>query len=437
MREAILRAAPFRADVTPPVGFPLCAGWYPAAVAVENPLSANGIVLIPENQKAIVLCALDWAELSNGEHDAWRNALADAAGTTPDRVAVHCTHCHDAPWPDRDAQGILDQFGAPDVIQIGDWNQQVIVSVADAVRAASGKTVPVTEIRTGAARVEEVASNRRVLGADGKVKGVRWTRCRDAALRAEPEGTIDPVLRSIVMLSDNQPLAALHAYAVHPTSHDGTGQVTCEFVGLARDRVADELGFPQIYFTGCAGNVTTGKYNDGAGDYRERFTQRIADALRLSLTAARPAMVPNVEWRTASVILPPRDDFSVTDLTDILVDPAVSPKERSRAALILAYRHRCESGIPVVLGALHLGPELVWLHTPGETFVEYQRDAQALRPDASVIVVSYGDCGPGYIPLERSYAEGGYEPKDAFCSPASEAPMRAAIAALVAKQSAP
>jgi len=36
--------------------------------------------------------------------------------------------------------------------------------------------------------------------------------------------------------------------------------------------------------------------------------------------------------------------------------------------------------------------------------------------------------------LARSFAEGGYEPTDAFCSAQCEAPMRTAIARLVARR---
>ncbi len=57
--------------------------------------------------------------------------------------------------------------------------------------------------------------------------------------------------------------------------------------------------------------------------------------------------------------------------------------------------------------------------------------AQSLRPDCFVAVASYGDCGTGYIPLAKSYEEGGYEPTDAFVSPEAEALMWEAIADLV------
>lgn len=432
MTNLPLRAAAFRAEITPPTGYPLCAGWYPPADGVADRLSANGLLLLPEGQLPIVLCTLDWAELSNGEYDLWRERLALAAGTLRERVAVHCTHCHDAPWPDRDAQGILDRERHPDVIMQQPWADVVIDGVCKTVAKAVPKAEAVTEVRAGRARVHEVASNRRVMGDDGKVRGVRWTRCRDASLRAAPEGQIDPFLKTISFHAGPRTLAALHYYAVHPTSHDGTGLVTCEFVGLARDRVARETGVPQIYFTECAGDITTGKYNDGEGDYRELFTRRIHGAMVAASRNATACAVPFVDWRVAPVILPPRDDQAPEALSEVIRAADSASKTRSRAALILAYRQRCEAARPIEITALHLGPGIVLVHTPGESFMEYQQFAQQLRSEAFVVVPSYGDCGPGYITLARSFEEGGYEPSDSFCSPASEHMMRDAIRLVVA-----
>lgn len=422
-----LTIAPFRVDITPPVGHPLCAGWYPAATGIEDPLYANGVVLQPAGASPIVLCALDWAELSNGDYDMWRDRLAEAAGTSGERVAVHCTHCHDAPWPDREAQALLDEQGLPGFIMDVEWCDGAMNAVTRAVVSASSALQPVTEIRAGRARVSDVASNSRVMGPDGKVKGVRWTRCRDAALRAEPEGLIDPWLKTIRFLQNDRLVVALDFYSVHPTSHDGTGRVTREFVGLARDRMADEDGAPHIYFTECAGNITTGKFNDGEGDYRERFAARILEAMRASALSARTVEVPFVDWRSVPVTLPVRADQPARLLLEEISNLKLEPETRSRAALILAYQNRVAAGRRIDISALHLGPNLVTLHTPGEMFIEYQLFAQSLRPRALVAAPSYGDCGPGYIPLARSYDEGGYEPRDAFCSVESEDILRRAI----------
>src|SRR5687768_3076411 len=99
-----LSLATFRADVTPPVGSPLCGGMVPSVSGVTDPLFALGVILIPQEEPPIVLCAVDWCEICNEDHVFWRERLAAAVGTTPDRVAVHCVHQHNAPLTDRVAQ---------------------------------------------------------------------------------------------------------------------------------------------------------------------------------------------------------------------------------------------------------------------------------------------------------------------------------------------
>src|SRR6266849_2632229 len=82
-----LRIAIFEADITPPIGTPLCDGLVPPAKEIVDRLSARGIVLLTED-RPIVLCALDWVGIGNSGYDAFREALAKAAGTTRERVAV-------------------------------------------------------------------------------------------------------------------------------------------------------------------------------------------------------------------------------------------------------------------------------------------------------------------------------------------------------------
>ena len=63
-----LRIAPFAADVTPPLGTPLCDALVEPAKEIVDPLSARGIVILT-NDKPIVLCALDWVGI-DGARDA-------------------------------------------------------------------------------------------------------------------------------------------------------------------------------------------------------------------------------------------------------------------------------------------------------------------------------------------------------------------------------
>ena len=419
----------FESDVTPPVGHPLCAGWYPPAASIRDPLSVLGVVLVLDGEPPIVLCALDWAELSNRDYLQWREDLATAVDTSVDRVAIHCTHAHDTPWPDRDAQNLLDEYGHPNVIMEGNWAERVRAQAAEVASESTKSFQPLTDISIGEAYVDRIASNRRVLGDDGKVRGVRWTATRDPELRTEPEGLIDPMLKSIGFWHGEKRIACLHYYAVHPTAMDGTGEVTPEFVGLARNRrIEEDPGVAHIYFTGCAGNITAGKYNDGIADNRKLFTQRIHQAMLAAEAASTRRSLVRMHWKVEHVHLPPREDMNEPDLRAILGEKKTNVKTKSKTAIMLAYLHR--QNIPIPITCLHINNEVGIMHLPGETFIEYQIQAQESRPDAFIAVAGYGDLGTGYITLERSFAEGGYEPVDAFVSGKSEAIMRAAIASV-------
>src|SRR5207244_1394237 len=124
-----------------------------------------------------------------------------------------------------------------------------------------------------------VASNRRIVGADGRIRFTRTSATRDARVRAEPEGLIDPQLKSVTLWNGNRAVAALHYYATHPMSYYGDGRVSSDFVGLARQRMHDDMRVLQIYFTGCAGNITAGKYNDGDHGNRPLLRDRVRDAM--------------------------------------------------------------------------------------------------------------------------------------------------------------
>ena len=428
----LIKISTFQCDITPPIGHPLCAGWYPDVSAIGDSLSANGIIIQSEN-KTIVICTLDWAELSNYEHLRWRQALAEATGTTADQVAVHCTHCHDSPWPDQEAQELLNKYNNPDIILTGTWADDVRKETAEAAQAAMTDLKPCSHVSTGQEKVLDIASNRRVR-ENGKLKGVRWTYCPNEEIRHAPEGLIDPFLKTVSFWNDDEKLVSLHYYATHPTAYDGTGIVTPEFVGLARNKVSEEENVPHIYFTGCAGNITAGKYNDGNDESRVWFTNEIYRAMKTSETFADKQKLDTIDWHLENIHLPARVDANGSDarermdydaLLDVLKSDADS-RTKSRAALILTYKERCDT-LPIPVTTLQLNKDIFILHLPGEAFMEYQHFAYGENPSAFTCVASYGDLGPGYICMKESFDEGGYEPSDAFCAAESETILKEAI----------
>jgi hypothetical protein len=408
--EAPLKIATFEADITPPLGTPLCDALVQPAREIVDPLSARGVVLLGEG-KPIVLCALDWVGIGNSGHTAFREALARAAGTTRDRVCVHCLHQHDAPGCDFQADEVLARYGLSGKLFDPVFARKAIARVAAAVAKALHEPRTVTHVAVGKAKVERVASSRRVLGPDGKVKYVRYSSTKDPKIRAEPEGPIDPYVQLLSFWDGDKPLVSLTYYATHPQSYYGKGGVSCDFPGLARgmrDRALPPVF--HVHFNGAGGNVTAGKYNDGDPVNRMALAERLAKGMKEALDAAKktPVKAGDLDWRTNAVALPLSKLYNSKDLEARVADDKLPVAERLKAARNLVWARRCEAGDKIEIACLRLGPAYV-LHLPGELFVEYQLAAQQTRPDSPVMMAAYGDYGPGYIGTAIAYTQGGYE----------------------------
>jgi hypothetical protein len=415
-----LRLAVFDVDVTPPVGSMMA--YDPVKVQGELGLRGRGVILLGAGEP-IVLCAVDWIGIRSEAHDVFQQRLAEAAGTTPQRVAVHTVHQHDAPECDFGTEQLLRERGLPLGPYEGSFARAALERLAAAVRVALGDSKPVTHLGLGQAQVREVASNRRLLGPDGKVRATRYTTTEDPALRAEPEGTVDPIVSLISFWNGDRPLAVLSYYACHPQSYYRTGVANPDFPGIARflrqQQVPDAL---HVHFNGAGGNLGAGKYNDGSHAMRWVLAQRLADGMKRAWEATEkfPLAPEDVGWKVVPVALPPAPGLAEAQLETALRE---SDKVlQSETAAQLVWLRRCQAGYRTELSCLRLGQARV-LHLPGELFVEYQLAAKQMRRDLFVAMAAYGDYGPGYIGTALAYEQGGYEtgPRVSNVAPGVEA----------------
>ena len=400
-----LRLSVFDIDATPPVGGHLA--YDPMINTWDLSLRAKGIVLSGAGQP-IVLCSLDWIGISGESQDAYKSALAKAAGTVPERVAIHTVHQHDAPRCNFGAERLLKEAGIippPDFDET--FTREFMIDLADAVKHSLAASGPVTHLGMGIAPVYQVASNRRILGPDGKVKATRYTSCKDSALRAEPEGLIDPMVSLVSFWNGDEPVAILSYYATHPQSYYRTGIPNPDFPGIARFH--RQLAVPQalhIHFNGAGGNIGAGKYNDGSKENRGILAERLADGMKRAWEATKrePITSADVSWRVEPVSLPTAKHVELLRTTENAKDSAFLVNNASK----LVWLRRCQEGIKINLGCLYAGKARI-LHMPGELCVEYQLDAKAFRPDLFVSMAAYGDYGTGYICTAEAYEQGGYE----------------------------
>jgi hypothetical protein len=402
------RLATFTADVTCPVGHPLLAGLRAPAREIVDRLHARGFVITGAGAP-IVVVAVDWCEIRNQSYDRWREVLAGVAGTVPQRVLLCSVHQHDAPVADLGAAALLAEVGLGGAMLDTKFHERAITAVAAALGHGMKHTRKVTHVGLGRAETLEVASNRRVVMPEGSVTFKRGSgSAGDPVCRHAPEGTIDPWLRTISFWDESTPLLALHSYSVHPMSHYGQGGVSADFVGQARSRrQRDEPGTLQMYVSGCSGDTTAGKYNDGSSENRSVLAGRLYDAMAAAWRMTERQTIGSVSFRAVELDLEPRstEEYGAAKLRSVLVDESAERRERILAAMGLNSIMTLERGRPITFPCLDLGAARIVLF-PAESFVEYQLMAQRMRPDSFVMSIGYGECWPGYIPTDAAFQEG-------------------------------
>lgn len=421
--------ATFDTEVTIPLGHPCMGGGVTPAKEIVDPLLAHGFVLLGSG-KPIVFVALDWCEIRNGAYDTFREQVAKAVGTEPVRVMLCALHQHDAPIFDLEGQRLLEEVKAKGAICDLAFFEKAVSRVVAAAKACLRDAKPVTHIGTGEAKVEKVASNRRYTDENGKVHYNRMSATRDPKIQDAEEGTIDPMLKTLSFWNGDTALCGLSAYATHPMSFYGKGGVSADFVGMARKRrQADTPGTAQIYASGCSGNVTAGKYNDGAETNRPVLANRLHTGMAAAWKATKKTAIKDVAFHSVPLTLEARtsEGFSEEALTKRLKDDP-RPFGQCLAALGLSWKKRCAAGKPIDLPVLDFGGPCVAL-LPAESYVEYQLAAQKVRPNEFVLVAGYGECGPGYIPVERAWKENDGNLSDwSWVAPGSEKRMNDALA---------
>ena len=229
--KPLLRVGTFDVDASPPIGSPLA---YDPTKEITTPLSCRGIVIAGAG-RPIVLCAVDWIGIANEGQEAFINRIAASVDTRRERVVVHTLHQHDAPRCDFSVDELLREYGLNGTGFDPGFAYNVARAAAVAAKKALDEAQPVTHVGIGAGIIEKVASNRRILGKDGKVIHVRYTATRDPKIRAFPAGTIDPELKMLSLWNGEKPLVALSWYATHPQSYYRTGGANPDFPGLARN----------------------------------------------------------------------------------------------------------------------------------------------------------------------------------------------------------
>jgi hypothetical protein len=421
----LLKLSTFKVDCTPPVGYPIGLGTQDPATSIRDPLFMRGFVL-DDGRTRVLVASLDYMGLMNSAHDALLAALSDAIDTPVERVVVHCVHQHDSVLPNLELDEYLGKETFP-----AHWWSDVCKTCASAAKTSLAGFREIDAVGHREVRLQGYASNRRILGDDGKVRGMRFSRCASADLVSQPVGVIDPMLRTLAFQGcDGEVLASMSFYATHPQVANGRGMYSADAPGEAM-RLLEDSGGMHAYFSGAFGNVTGGKYTsyDDLEGNLLAFGRRLADGVTRNLAAMEWSPAVDIDWQVERFPFP-RRELDREEAAAAARDESRPDGERLvKATLLSCISH--PGNETYTLKSLGLGA-IQALFVPGEPFVEYQLYTQAVAPDRFIAMAA--NCGDEfvYLPTAEAFAQEGYEVTSfRWCTEEFEPRFRKAIAGLL------
>ena len=276
-------------------------------------------------------------------------------------MEVHCVHQHTAPTHDASAQLILDKTENPPNWRSLEFLDEVTDRLAAAAKESLKDLQAVDQIGTGEAKVDRVASSRRIM-VNGKFHW-RLSSTKDPKLQALPEGFIDPMLKTITLAraanrscgcTTTQPIRRVFIATAAPV---GTCPASPDSDSKRR-KACSRSTSPDAPATWRWASTN---------DRTRRARAELADRLYAGMEGLRrfdpTGPIGPLEWRSVEVLFTPRSDgkYDRAKCLAIAGDAKAEPRVRARAAMRIACAEWLKR--PIVLGALRIG-DIHIIHLP-------------------------------------------------------------------------
>ena len=421
-----MKAGVFEVDVTPEIGGPIAFG---INEKTDSSIFIRGVI-IDDSKKRVVVASCDFLYIWGNAYDQMKKVIAKSAGTSSQNVFLHSVHQHDSVNIAIELNDIHKKYRGIEVTPLS-YYKKINKTLEEATVKAVQKMKTVKNIASAERRISGLASNRRLLDENGKVYAMRWSMCHDPKLQSEPTGLIDPMLKTIALIGgNNKPLAVMHFYASHPMTAYGRNMCSADVPGVALDYAKKHYckDVPQIYFTGCGGNTTFGKYSLENKEKSLRILgERLGKELLENCKQLEKKSVGAISVKNSTFELPLKPELNEKELLE-----KIKKTENPGEAILLSTRleavRNWEKWKKLNITRLSIGDDIHMLALPSETVVEYQLYAQTLVPEKFLACAAYANSSYGYIPTANMYDEGGYEPADASITTAeAEGVMKKAI----------
>ena len=413
-------------DITPPLGIAL-RGYFEERTAstVHDPLYVRSFVL-EDGGRAVAVAVCDLIGVERKYLDQARARIVETTNLKPEDVLICCTHTHTGPQTGED-----------------EYTQWLWRRIADGVRIAWQAREP-AQVGWGRTTEDRLVFNRRYRMADGTVQTNPGIHNPNVV---EPAGPVDPEVGVMVLRAAcGKTLGLLGNYALHYVGiPDDFTALSADYFGYFSRQIQRMRGES---FVAALSNGASGDINNW--DVMGRVTHRHDQYQHCERAGNLVAANAFWAWNGAQF----RDEVTLgsamTEVT-LMPKPPVTEEDLARAAEIEA---RVAARKPVLMGersfarrvrrfaadppkaretlvqALRIG-DLALVGVPGELFVELGLDIKRRSGFAQTMVLELANDSVGYIPTQRAFEEGAYEPESSpYVAGFGEAIVDAAVGLL-------
>ena len=405
LRErSALKAGVAKRSVTPPLWVPYLTssgnGTHAPFTGKHDDLFARALV-ISDDVSSIALLTVDSIGYDNDVlaggnlTKELRRRVSASTGLRPEAIMLASTHAHSTPET-------ICLSNLPNVERIEQWLNEHLRTLTATIIDAWKNRVPV-RISSAKSIVNGVSRNRRIMLKDGKQN--RYGPIPSPDKVASPFTSDDELSVVYLETQDGYPHSVLLNFSAHPVVAMLLPEISADYPGVACREVENAYRGTVCLFTqGAAGNINTTAVSSNFADV-ERIGGIIGksgiDQVKQLRQSRAFASNPTISSVVDTIELKPRDCPSLKEAT---AQARVNPTSQSQRILRLAQKLAMRPLRAEVQG-MRIG-DISFVSMPGEAFVE---TGLSLKKAGASFVVGYANDWLGYFPIERSYAEGGYE----------------------------
>lgn len=409
-QNAILKAGIAKIDITPTenlyMGGYADSGRVGPSDGVYGKISIRALVL-DDNINRIVFIEADIVSLPPEDYMRVNKLISAGTGIPSQNIMLGCVHNHSAPDPDiRNSKS--------------SWSKQLNTKFVSAVKNAIADLEPV---KIGGGTVKsDIGMNRRKKMRDtiseisfdennasqsyGKYKTDKPVKIHElegvCRLGNNPGGSIDDeagIIRFDKM--SGQPKAVFVNYACHATSLGcRNNKISPEWNGHMLEYIEKELpGATAIFVQGAAGDINP-RFVGGLDGYVDNLEKTKELGYEIGKEVVKGCSAITTQAVSSQIKLVHKD--------------ITCPRKYS--AVVEDFRN---TTIEVPATAIRFD-QFTWVTFPGELFHEIGQHIKAITQSPHPFLVGYCNGDVGYLPTQKAFSEGGYEPWATQFDPVTE-----------------